>query len=174
MSEILTVKFPFNLRKRKTVATKADNKSQSSRYRQNVRLTNPARYKQMQVKDKQRKEGKYKHVAALNPDEAIQQRQKWKHDKQVQRSANVPKDKPQKKLKLMTDDERKEYNRQKKKESRDRRNCQKKAYDKKVDRSRKQFATCTDNKNPDINCASSRATDFRRAKVIQQELPHSP
>lgn len=81
-------------------------------------------------------------MCTTSSDEAQKQREKWQQAKKDQRSSKSEEIGPlQKKLKLMKEKERKEYNRQKKKDSRNRRTAQKIVRDKKMDRKRKGRST---------------------------------
>lgn len=164
-------------------------KSQATMYREKVREKDPEHYSEMKKTDKMRKRAEYKAVEFMNDDEIKDKREKWRQAKQTQRSKHAKEIKIQKtsqepqdavapqhkRIKLMTSEERKEYNRQKKKESRNKRTKQKKTYDRQKDRDRKVTSEEShDTKQTRGNTGTSRATLFRKAKQIREQLPQSP
>ena len=192
MSLVVDLPFQRNLRKR----TQPRTKSASSLYREKVRRNNPEHYERIQEKDRERKRDSYIPIEYMTEKQAKMQRKKWKKAKKLQRrkkAANVvqlPEGQelhqagpPRKKIKLMTHDEKKEYNRVKTRESRARRSKQKNTSDRKKDAARQRSSDEPGHSESPSTSAhgiakkkkgTSRASIFRKAKSIREQLPSSP
>lgn len=137
MSDRLIVRFPWKFRSARLLNKV---KSPSTIYRDKVQARNPGYYNEMKVNYRERKKAMYKSVKEMSEKEATEQRKRWRAAKKSQRQVKRTKRQltcnsqpsqaedhcQRKRLKLMTQEEKREYKRLKQQESRARRSKQKK------------------------------------------------
>ena len=199
MESVLKVKFDFkrrlSSRERTTNVEKESPQTVSSSTatmsRRKMKTSNPAKYKEYLMRDTKRKTKYYHNIvkirqtsSKLNREEA---RKKWAKQKQELRKRNKETSLTQstkvKRFTDMTPNEKKEYMREKKKESRCKLSRQKKAIlqTKQNNQRHKARTTARNNTDDDQNhgtadmtSSMSRATIYRKNSAVRSNIPKSP
>lgn len=192
----MTIAFPWTFRKRTPPVSPAKKVSAAAKSRKKLRDTNPKGCAEYLKKDAQRKQNKYIPASRLPEDKLVERRRKDAEAKRNKRKiTNQGNKKPSgnkrqsgKRYKDLTDEEKKEYMKMKKRESRKQRSQQKKSSDQKKDRevradarkeeskrrSKQMQGTPMQARDPSIKSPPSRSTIYRRSREAAKHMPKSP
>ena len=169
MSRLLTVKFPWALRRRdlendSEYLAGQKSMSRTARYIKNLKDNNIDKYEKHLKKDRARVKQRNTKVEDMSETENTEIRRKWAQRKANQRKRKREAEeaaflKPYKKIKLMTEDEKREYERDRKRHQR------KKAAKKKLK------AGTSKSK---VDSSMSKSTIYRKLRDIKEKMPNSP
>ena len=182
MAEKLKVCFKWTKRKCKETSP-VNLQSSATLYRKELEKTNPQKSKEIKERERNRWHTR-KVLASKLPEQDLEaMRKKWKMQKAAQRKRKIEhveensNPQPQQsttKIKAMSLEEKREYWRNYKRQSRNKASIQKKCFLQKKDRERKRKPCSEITLNPPQSTSKSRASVYRKINALKNQMPDTP